>query len=87
MLPGQPQELVATFWGGDAGAREFDVLVDGKIIATQKLNSNKPGEFFDATFPLLPELTHGKQSITVKFAAHPGNLAGGLYGLRVLKAK
>lgn len=87
VLPGQPQELVTTFWGGDAGAREFDVLVDGKIIATQKLNSNKPGEFFDVTFPLLPELTHGKQSITVKFAAHPGNLAGGLYGLRVLKAK
>ncbi len=87
VLPGQPQELVCTLWGGDVGAREFDVLVDGKIIATQTLNNNKPGEFFDATFPLAAELTQGKPSVTVKFAAHSGNIAGGLYGLRILCAK
>ena len=84
--PDQPQELVATFWGGDAGAREFDVLVDGKIVATQKLANNRPGEFFDAVFPVPAELTKGKQSVTVKFAAHPGNLVGGLYGVRVLRS-
>jgi hypothetical protein len=87
VLPGEPQQLVATFWGGDAGGREFDVLVDGKIIGTKKLDNNKPGEFFDATFPLAPELTRGKPSVTVKFSAHPGNLAGGLYGLRVVRGK
>ncbi|MDR3459734.1 MAG: glycoside hydrolase family 127 protein [Verrucomicrobiae bacterium] len=86
VLSGQPQQLVATFWGSDAGARAFDVLVDGKIIGTQKLGNSKAGEFFDVVFSLPPELTQDKQSITVKFAAHPGNLAGGLYGLRVLRA-
>jgi len=87
VLPGEPQQLAATYWGGDAGAREFDVMVDGKIIATQKLDNNKPGDFFDATYPLPPELTKGKQSVTVKFAAHPGNRAGGLFDLRVSRAK
>jgi hypothetical protein len=87
VLPGEPQQLAATYWGGDAGAREFDVLVDGKIITTQKLNNNKPGDFFDAAYPLPPEITKGKQNVTVKFAAHPGNIAGGLFGLRVLRAK
>jgi uncharacterized protein len=62
-------------------------LVDGKIINTQKLNNNKPGDFFDAVYPLPPEITKGKQNVTVKFAAHPGNLAGGLFDLRVLRAK
>jgi DUF1680 family protein len=87
VLPGQPQQLVATFWGGDVGAREFDVLVDGKIVGTQKLDNARAGKFFDVVFPLPSELTQGKQSITVKFAPHPGNLAGGLYGLSVLRAK
>jgi uncharacterized protein len=86
ILPAQPQELVATFWGGDNGAREFDVIVDGKIIATQKLENQKPGEFLDVIFPLPPELIQYKQEVTVKFAAHPGNVAGGLFGLSVRRA-
>ncbi|HXR49235.1 MAG TPA: beta-L-arabinofuranosidase domain-containing protein [Candidatus Limnocylindrales bacterium] len=87
VLSGEPQQLVATYWGSDAGRREFDVLVDGKIIATQKLDNNQPGDFFDAAYPLPPELTKGKQSVTVRFAAHPDSLAGGLFNLRVLRAK
>jgi hypothetical protein len=87
VLPGEPQQLVATFWGDEAGAREFDILVDGKVVGTEKLGNNKPGEFFDATFPLAPELTRGKSSVTVKFAAHPGNIAGGVFGVRVLRVK
>lgn len=86
IAPEQPQELVATFWGDDAGAREFDILVEGKVVATQKLNNNRPGEFFDVAYPLPDELRNGRQSISVRFAAHPGNLAGGLYGLRVLRS-
>jgi DUF1680 family protein len=85
VLSGEPQQLIATFWGDDATAREFDVLVDGKIIATEKLNHNQPGEFFDVALPLPAALTQGKQSVTVKFTAHPGNLAGGVYGVCILR--
>lgn len=87
VLPGEPQQLVATYWGGDAGGREFDVLVDGQVVATQKLDNNKPGEFFDAEYPLPTGLTKGKQSVTVKFAAHPARRAGGLFELRVQRAR
>ena len=87
VLPDQPLQLVCTFWGSDKGSREFDVVVDGKIIATQKLNNIKPGEFFDAMYPVPTEFTRGKETITVKFAAHSGNLAGGLFGLRVVRGK
>jgi hypothetical protein len=51
------------------------------------LDNNQPGEFFDVAFPLAPELTRGKSSVTVKFAAHPGNFAGGVFGLRVVRGK
>jgi DUF1680 family protein len=87
VLPGEPQQLVATFWGGEAGTREFDILVDGKVVGTEKLDNNQPGEFFDVAFPLAPELTRGKSIVTVKFAAHPGNFAGGVFGLRVVRGK
>jgi hypothetical protein len=85
VLPAQPVQLACTFWGGDVGQRNFDVVVDGKIIATENLNSNRTGEFYDVAYPLPAELTQGKEKVTVKFTAHPGNLAGGVYGVRILR--
>jgi hypothetical protein len=86
VLPGQPQELRVTYWGSDSG-RVFDVLVDGEKIATQKLNNNHPDQFYDEVHLLPEKLTHGKERITVKFQAHPGNTAGGVFGLRVLRSQ
>ena len=87
VLPDQPVQLVCTFWGGDAGGREFDVVVDGNIVVTEKLNNNRPGEFYDAAYALPAELVRGKDKVTVKFSAHPGNLAGGIYDVRVLRTQ
>ena len=60
--------------------------VDGQRIATQKLDNNQPGEFFEREYALPAALTYGKQQIVVKFVPHPGNIAGGLYGCATLKA-
>ena len=84
-LPGKPLSLVCTYLGSDKGARTFDILVDDRLIATQSLSGNKPGEFFDVTYLIPPELTRGKDKIVVRFQAHQGNTAGGLYGLRVIQ--
>jgi DUF1680 family protein len=84
VLPDQPQDLSVTYWGNDVG-RVFDVLVDGEKIATQRLQSNKPDQFYDEVYPLPEKLTQGKSQITVKFQSPPGNIAGGVFGLRVLR--
>ena len=86
MLPDQPQELRVTYWGSDGG-RVFDILVDGEKLATQKLNDNQPDQFYDEVYPLPDELTQGKERVTVKFQAHPGNTAGGVFGLRTMRLK
>ena len=39
VLPDQPQELSVTYWGSDAGRRVFDILVDGKKLATETLGT------------------------------------------------
>jgi len=83
---GQPAALVCTYLGDDAGPREFDILVEGEKLATQKLDRNRPGEFFEVSYPLPARLLQGKAAVTVKFQAHPANFAGGLFGCAVRKA-
>ncbi len=87
VLPDQPQELWVTYWGSDVGARVFDVLVDGQKLVTQQLNGTRPDEFFDEVTPLPESLTRGKQSITIRFQAHPGNFAGGVFGVRTMRSQ
>jgi hypothetical protein len=85
VLPDAPMELAVTYWGDDAGKRTFDILVDGQKIATETLNRNKPGQFFDKEYSIPQELTRGKQKVTVRFQAQPNNFAGGIFGAKMLK--
>ncbi len=84
--PAATNELVCTWWGDESGERNFDILVDGTKIASQKLLHNQPGKFWDATYPIPAELTRGQQKIMVKLQAQPGNYAGGLFFARILRA-
>ena len=85
VLPAQPMTVVATYWGGDGGPREFEILVEGKKIASQRLNLGKPGELFEVAYPVPENLTRGRDHVTVKFQAFSGKMAGGLFGLTILR--
>ena len=87
VLPGQPLLLVASFRDGRRSASNFDLLVDGQIVASQPVANDASVGRNDVVFPLTPALTQGKQNVTVKFAVHPGRSIAGLTGLRVLSAK
>lgn len=82
--PDQPVSLVCTYWGSDL-SREFDLLVDGEKIASQRINVNFPGDFFEVEYTIPFELTKGKNKITVKFEPHPGSTAGGVYACWIIK--
>jgi hypothetical protein len=83
--PDQPVSLGCTYWGDDVGTRTFDVLVDSEKVATQTLNRNRPGRFFEVEYRIPPRLIRGKKKVTVKFQAHPNNTAGGVFGCALLK--
>lgn len=87
VLSETPQVLRCTYWGSDAGGRVFDILVDGQRLATQTLDNNQPGKFFNVDYPIPTEWLDGRETITVRFQAHPGQMAGGLYYCAVLKAE
>ena len=85
VLPDQPMSLNCRYWGGEQRGRTFDICIDDKVIATQDLDYNVPGHFFDAEYRIPHSLTRGKTEVTVKFQAHPGVAAGGLFGCQILK--
>jgi len=86
VLPDRAVDLIVTYWGGDTGNRVFDILIDRQKLATQKLNAPKPGKFTDVTYAVPIDLTQGKQKVTVKFQAHPGSMAGGAFGCRIVRS-
>jgi len=76
--------LLVEYWGSDSGNRVFDILVNGQKIATERLSNNRPGEFYIETYPLSEELIRGADRIIVRFQAHSGAMAGGIFDLRVV---
>jgi DUF1680 family protein len=82
---GQPMALVVEYWGGFPGSKTFDILVDGEKIATENISNKKEGQFVDIKYDIPDELTFGKRKITVKFEAHEGNMAGPIFGVRIIK--
>jgi DUF1680 family protein len=86
VIPGQSMVLLCTYWGSDVG-RTFDIFVEGTKIATQTVNVNFPGDFFDVEYEIPSELTRDKEKISVKFQAPEEGTAGGLFGLVILKKR
>ncbi len=85
VLPDQPVVLGCLYWGSDVPPRTFDILVDGKKLATQELDRDKPGEYFEVEYPIPEELTKGKEKVTVTFRALPDNTAGGVFECATLR--
>jgi hypothetical protein len=78
-------ELLCTYWGRESGAREFDIFVDNQKIATENLGGGRQNDFIEKTYAIPEVLTRGKEKVTIKFQALPGNRAGGVFGLTLLK--
>jgi len=84
VLPGTPQDLCCTYWGGDTN-RDFDILINGKLLAIQRLSGEKPGKFLDIDYPIATGLIAGMDHITIRFKPHDGSIAGGIFHATVLR--
>jgi hypothetical protein len=82
---GEAKVLRLTFARTDAG-RRFDILVNGQRIAEVELAADAAKEFYIRDYLLPLELVRssgGKLWMTMK--AKENSVAGGLYGLRLLR--
>ena len=83
--PNTANSIVAEYWGGFPGAKTFDIIVDGKVIATENISNKNDGKFIFIEYPIPVELTRGRSRITVRLEARPKNMAGPVFGLRTVR--
>ncbi|MEH6435437.1 glycoside hydrolase family 127 protein [Massilia sp. DD77] len=77
--------LRLSFAKADAG-RQFDVLVNGRLLAQVTLAADAREEIYTVDYPIPEAMRVAAQGkISVRFVARPGSVAGGLYGLRLLR--
>ena len=80
-----PVELVLTYNSLDGGNREFDIFADDVKIGFQKLRTETFSAMIDRSYRIPAEVVKGKKEVTIRIQSVPGNIAGGIYGLRIQK--
>jgi uncharacterized protein len=79
--------LMVRYWGNESGSRSFNIYVDGVKLVTENIVGKwKINEFKNVEYPISASMIEGKSKITVKFTPLSGNVAGGAYFVRLLKA-
>ena len=63
----------------------FDILIDGEVLVTEKLEEEKPDEYYYKAYPLPEKLTKGKEKVTVTFKASERRGTGRIFGSRTVK--
>ncbi len=84
-----PMKLIATYRNDEPMRRQFEVQVDGKKIAEQKIDRASPQEqsgFFDVEYAIPKDQAEGKQKVTVRFQAAEGSEVARVFGLRMIRA-
>jgi hypothetical protein len=77
-------------YGGDRWRKStIDILVDGKKIGDHvesHLSPDQEKQFADVSYVIPAELLAGKTKVTVRFQATEGNVIGGIFGVRTVRA-
>ncbi|MGJ8691380.1 MAG: beta-L-arabinofuranosidase domain-containing protein [Thalassotalea sp.] len=77
--------LQLTFFGLDDN-RHFDVLIDDKLLSTIRLSGDKGPVFYHQNIDIPAHLiADPNKPFRLKFKAKENSIAGGLYGIRLLK--
>jgi uncharacterized protein len=78
--------LRVRYWGNEWGGRKFDIYIDGgKLIAEDNTGRWFQSKFQDVEYTIPSTMIEGKAAITLKFQALPGNSAGAVYGIRLIR--
>lgn len=82
---GKAKLLRLTFARADAG-RRFDIEMNGVLLAEVTLAKDAAQEFYTVDYALPAAILQARpNALSVRFVAKPGSIAGGLYGLRLLR--
>jgi DUF1680 family protein len=83
--PSRDNALVVTYHADSRRPRTFDILVDGRALAQERLDLSSDNRYFDREYALPADMVRGKQKVTVRFQATGGNDIAAVFGIRVVR--
>lgn len=78
-------QLMCSYWSGDAAGQNFNVLVNGQVIATPELEKSAPSRFITERYPIPVNLTQGKSSVRLRFEAAERGRVRRVFDCRTLR--
>ncbi len=80
--------LFVRYWGAEWGGRKFEIYIDDKkLVTVDNTDRWNQSRFKDKVYNIPDSLVRGKSHVRVKFQALPGNTAGAVYVVRLLRKK
>lgn len=80
--------LLIRFWGAEWGSRKFDIYIDDeKLVTEDNTNRWNQSKFFDIQYSIPGSMIKNKEHVRIKFQALPGNTAGAVYYIRLVRPK
>jgi uncharacterized protein len=78
--------LLVRYWGAEWGNRKFDIYIDDeKLVSEDNTGRWNESKFKDITYAIPDTMIKGKDRVRVKFQALPGNTAGAVYYIRLIR--
>ena len=79
--------LMLLYWGDEGDVRNFDIMCDGVLVASESLYHNDPGRFIMRCYPIPEEATSGKETVQIHLTSPSGTKTGGFYYAYMMSAK
>lgn len=78
--------LMVRYWGAEWGGRKFEIFIeDEKLLTEENTGRWNQSRFFDVEYDIPDRMVKGKDKIRVRFQSLPGNTAGAVYFIRLLR--
>jgi DUF1680 family protein len=85
--PKSPMQLVMTYWGNERMKPDFQILIDGKVLANETLATQSLNKFYDVDYSIPTELTQGKTFVKIRVQSNPGKTGASVSGMRLVRTK
>jgi len=78
--------LLVRYWGAEWGNRKFDIMIDDeKLVSEDNTGKWNQSKFQTIEYSIPDVMVKGKSKVRIKFQALPGNTAGAVYYLRLIR--
>ncbi|RYY56084.1 MAG: hypothetical protein EOO09_07890, partial [Chitinophagaceae bacterium] len=78
--------LVVRYWGAEWGNRKFELYIDEeKLLTIDNTGKWNQSAFRQEKYEIPASMLRGKEKIRIRFQSVPGNTAGAVYNLRLIK--